>query len=196
MPSDGRPPTDALQAAVESAEVDKMETIMVPIRTDSRGMPVYDAEGSHGHFEDPRLIGDAYMPSGGGGFPTRTTISGGLESPTYTQLENAAMSTFNKPANNSYGYGSSSSSIGVSASSSPAPTTYASLKAEADASIYGSRTGNGGGGVSHSGRQPPQISHQPLTSGIYDPNGSLYGDIKPDQTLTWSNTQAVPYGTH
>ena len=96
---------DALQAAVESAEVDKMDTLLLslPTRVDSRGLQVYGSDspnpGTAGTFEDqgqdPRLLGDAYMQNSM--YSTRSSVVGaGLESPTYTQLENAAMSSFNK----------------------------------------------------------------------------------------------------
>ena len=66
---------DALQAAVESAEVDKV-----------------DPMAYSGYDEDPRLLNDAYMQN----YSRSIAVSSSLESPTYTQLENAAMSNFNK----------------------------------------------------------------------------------------------------
>ena len=82
---------DALQAAVESAEVDKV-----------------DPMAYSGYDEDPRLLNDAYMQN----YTRSIAVSSSLESPTYTQLENAAMSNFNK-------IHSSSTSTTPSSSTSP-----------------------------------------------------------------------------
>ena len=75
---------DALQAALESAEVDKMELL----RT-SDGTVIYENADSNSHqsqAQDPRLQGDPYLISG----QYSTRVGNGVESPTYIQLENAS----------------------------------------------------------------------------------------------------------
>ena len=80
----GGPHRDALQAALESAEVDKMELL----RT-SDGTVIYENADSHpSQAQDPRLQGDPYLISGQ--YNANTRVGNGVESPTYIQLENAS----------------------------------------------------------------------------------------------------------
>lgn len=150
---------DALQAAVESAEVDKMELLLpMPVTLAARDapldqgaaaaaatgkVPTYEA-GYEEQQQDQRLINDAYLQYA----PLRsssTSVGAGLDSPTYTQLENAAMSTFNKPIH----HPSAAPPPPTSSSAAASPyggiyggggpvTTFATLKTEMpmDASIY------------------------------------------------------------
>ena len=85
-----------------------------------------------------------------------------MESPTYTQLENAAMSNFNKappPFENIYDV------------KKPLSTTLPAI----------SRTGGPSGGIlgSSPGVPPP--------GGIYDPTSPGLYDIKPDQGFPWGS---------
>ena len=97
-------PVDALQTAVAAAEVDKMGPLLMPIVTAARnpGGVVNNGDQkdmAYGGYaedqgQDPRLLhGDAYLPNNSATYANRS-----MESPTYTVLSNAAMSTLNKPS--------------------------------------------------------------------------------------------------
>ena len=168
---------DAVQAALESAEVDKMDPIMFAAES-SR-----DAESAAATGYESALLNDAYMQPGYNPRTGITTVSAGLESPTYTQLENAAtMSSFNKGNNGSTSQ--TATSIVNGSVYYPSQVSYASSKSGDINSIYVVRG---------------QSGSRLAKGGIYDmnasPNNSLniHGDVK-DQSLAWAQATS-PYGT-
>ncbi len=139
-----------------------------------------------------------------------------LESPTYTQLENAAMSNFNKPIipmsqqqqqqqplqlppalppppPSSYGIYNPSTSLALKPEASAPPPLPPAAPSDTAGSIYNLKS-----------RQPPPPPpphhHQllptvPAPPNIYDPSGNVYCDLKPDQPPpTWSNNPPISYG--
>ena len=123
---------DALQAALESAEVDKMELL----RT-SDGTVIYENADSnpphHPPPQDPRLQGDPYLISGQYNANTRVG-----ESPTYIQLENAS-------AVNSISKGGSGYTAGIYSPPTPYRQDYVSGAGVpvSDHHIYSIRGGPG-----------------------------------------------------
>lgn len=192
--------TDALQAAVESAEVDKIEPmIFMPPRSSSSNIVTslssYEQDASNGaqddqqqaydQQQDPRLLGDASLYSSSSDYANQR-INSGLESPTYIQLENAAMSAYNKSSSvaTSFANGIYSPPVTVATSSQgnfrqDYPTDHHIYAVKSNSISKQSSMGN-------------------IQTGIYEPNiinGSIvdmYDNRKADQqNFTWHNT--VPY---
>lgn len=90
-----------------------------------------------------------------------------LESPTYTLLENAAMSNFNKAASPS------------------GQNFYDGIYDVKKPPAHGRSSAAGGPGGGILGGNSPGV---PPPGGIYDPtNHGLYGDIKGDQAFPWGS---------
>jgi hypothetical protein len=104
-------------------------------------------------FQDPRLLGDAYLTSGQ---YTSIRQSNGVESPTYIQLENAAIAMSKNVATNG----------GYSTTIYSPPVSYRQDYATNDHHIYAVKT-------------PTKLTNMgQLQGGIYDSNGQVYSESK------------------
>jgi len=119
-----------------------------------------------------------------------------MDSPTYTQLENAAMSTFNKPllahqntVHTANAQTTSPASFNASVATVAGKTEMVAAAAVADGSLYLT--------------QRSSSSVAQLATSMYDPSGSLipsptngstpYYDLKGDGGLAWSSVSPITY---